>query len=642
MPKRKVDAVSTNEREWQGEVLSWLNAAAKPPITQVSQETGVSGRFPDLIFWASRATSTALALCELKGVETPARDAELIKTATEKCRNLHVGILVTWNMAEAIVWKVDTTSCSELWSYPPIEVSDTKKWHRHESALKDQANTLITDVAAYLREGRVPAHGIVDSTVFIDAIYTTAASLWPLYVELLKAKRIETIKWCTKQGIASDDGFETAARQVVYRYIAKILFYQILAKVRGDLDPVNLPLSLSPKSTQDKLEAHFAAARKIDYSVVFQSDFPDDVPISKEIAASLSRFANSFQSLDLPKMGADIIGRIFESLIPEDEKKRLGQYFTEPWLADLLVAGAIRSKEDFVLDPTCGTGAVLMRAYQYLKHLGTNQHGELLDRLWGNDVADFPTELAMINLFRMSPGDVANFPRVIKRDVFEFKEGTQIEMPPNKEGGGVSKITLSVPKFDAIVGNPPYVRYQSIGAGQRSPEKYKERLFSRFAELESTSDLFAFVFAHSASLLNPGGRIAFVTSNSWLDADYGTQLKKFLLSNFRILAIFESRCEPWFENARVNTVVTVVEKSPSLGTTKSAFLPTDLRGHEVPFVKLKRPLTQIINRPIGDPLRFDEYVRLYAEVEAAADGFEDSSMRVRKRSQQSLFDNLGV
>jgi len=185
-----------------------------------------------------------------------------------------------------------------------------------------------------------------------------------------------------------------------------------------------------------------------------------------------------------------------------------------------------------------------------------------------------------------------------------------------------------------------YVRYQTIGAGASNPNKYRENLFKQFGYLDSTSDLFAFVFAHSATLLKPGGRLAFVTSNSWLGSEYGLKLKRFFLQNFKIIAILESRCEPWFENARVNTVVTVLEKSPSFGTSESHFLHSDVTNHKAAFVKLRMPINELITNPLSDPTRFDKYLRLWAEIDQATDQSDDSTMRIRKRRQQSLFDDL--
>ncbi|HEV2560546.1 MAG TPA: N-6 DNA methylase [Rhizomicrobium sp.] len=554
--------ISTNEREWQGEVLDWFRSSLTTPFGDVTQEVGVEGQFPDIIFWRNRNTNAALVLCELKGVETSPRDPALISNALQKAGNLATSLLISWNMDEAVVWHIRSNEAVPLWTYDAIGVASSKTWRKHETQLRQLAERIVIDLAIYLRDGSLPAHAVVDSTVFIDAIYTTAADLIPLYRSVLTADRGNAIRWCIAQGIASDDGFETASRQIVYRLIGQILFYQTLSKVRGDLPLLELEAGTKAAVVRTKLQKAFELARKIDYLAVFKQDYPDLLTLDEDIAFQLTRFCNSFASLDLPRMGVDIIGRIFEALIPADEKKYLGQYFTEPWVSDLLVAAAIKSKEDIVLDPTCGTGAILLRAYAYLKHLGKSKHSDLLDALWGNDIADFPTELAMINLFRLAPADIINFPRVLRGDVFKLRSGTSVEMPPNREGGGVEKVTLRLPQFDVIVGNPPYVRYQSIGAGADDTEAYRAKLFAKFDVLDSTSDLLAFVFAHCGELLKNGGRLAFVTSNSWLDSEYGMKLKRFLLRQFKILAILESRCEPWFENAKVNTVVTVLEKSP--------------------------------------------------------------------------------
>ena len=68
------------------------------------------------------------------------------------------------------------------------------------------------------------------------------------------------------------------------------------------------------------------------------------------------------------------------------------------------------------------------------------------------------------------------------------------------------------------------------------------------------------MFFHVAKFLQNNGRMGFITSNSWLDVSYGFELQKFFLKKLKIIALLESRCEPWFEDAAVNTVVTILEK----------------------------------------------------------------------------------
>ena len=40
-----------------------------------------------------------------------------------------------------------------------------------------------------------------------------------------------------------------------------------------------------------------------------------------------------------------------------------------------------------------------------------------------------------------------------------------------------------------------------------------------------------------------------VTSNAWLDVNYGFALQRFFCDRFKIVAVLESRCEPWFTEA---------------------------------------------------------------------------------------------
>ena len=346
----------------------------------------------------------------------------------------------------------------------------------------------------------------------------------------MTASYTKMVRWCAKQTVRSDDGFATAARHAVYRIVGKLLFYQTLARVRADVNPIEIDESATPVELQSSLQGYFAAARKIDYQALFDEDVPDRLPFSDEIADGIKRFCKCFLPLDLPSMKLDVIGRIFESLIPADEKKSLGQYFTEPPLADLIATCAIRDKDDVVFDPTCGTGGILLRAYAFLKRLGNTKHSQLLNAVWGNDVADFPTELAMINIFRQDPTDTVNFPRIFKLDIFDMKAGMTLEVAPSTPGGGVTKVQITIPQFDAVIGNPPYLRRQDIGIGQQDGEAYKNRIWADFPTFDHLSDLYVFLFEKGAEFLKPGGRLCFVTGNTWLDCEYGLELQRYFLS----------------------------------------------------------------------------------------------------------------
>ena len=129
-----------------------------------------------------------------------------------------------------------------------------------------------------------------------------------------------------------------------------------------------------------------------------------------------------------------------------------------------------------------------------------------------------------------------------------------------------------------------------------------------------------------------------VTSNAWLDVGYGYGLQRFLLDHFKIVAILESRCEPWFLQAAVNTVVTIIERCSD---------PAARDGHPARFVKVKQSLAELIPWDLRlDGLnRWNGLDRLVRRIEAvwqASDDpiqpvvHEDDNFRIRAVRQGAL------
>jgi len=83
---------------------------------------------------------------------------------------------------------------------------------------------------------------------------------------------------------------------------------------------------------------------------------------------------------------------------------------------------------------------------------------------------------------------------------------------------------------------------------------------------------------YAASFLKEGGRLAFIVSDSWLDMDFGAELKSYLLRNFKIHALvsFDKRV---FADAQVKTVILLAERT--------AGGAGDTNTH---FIRIKRPV----------------------------------------------------
>ncbi len=112
--------------------------------------------------------------------------------------------------------------------------------------------------------------------------------------------------------------------------------------------------------------------------------------------------------------------------------------------------------------------------------------------------------------------------------------------------------------------------------------------------------------------------------------EYGFALQGWILEHFRILAIMESAAEPWFEDARVKTCITILQRCES---------ESERMANRVPFVRFKRPLAEIIGIPAGK----NEATR-HAAVEALRDrilatkaDYRDQDLRIIIKSQEELW-----
>jgi len=633
--------VKTTENEFRSQVVSWLyefihigtypfeDVSSDPSIRTEEGET----RFPDIQVWLKRLAQQSFCGLELKTPVTTVNDSELLENAAEKARARSADYFITWNMRDCVIWRTPPSGANvaaqdKVKSYRSIyqvNAPDDIWVEPNRIALKIRAKELLDDLATLYNEGHLyPVEP--DATFFVGRLNKAVEALSPYMQQALVDKvgsdsqfRDGLFDWATKQALptAAPSFYETVSHQIAYRLIARILFYQTLRRYRSDLPQMDIS-GLNSAAANQKLREFFEEARQIDWQAVFEEDFPDSVSLPDLAIEELAKLIQDLNRYNFSNMPQDIIGAVFEELIPYEERHRLGQYFTREDLVDFINAFCIRTREDYVLDPTCGTGTFLTRAYDKMKILGQREHRRLLAQLWGVDIAPFPAELATINLFRQNLSDYANFPRILPKDFFEIRVGQSFWFPPPKASldSSFNLIEQELPTFDAAVGNFPYIRQELINRRvphyKNSLEKIlKEEWLLDFPEaftiskeelaeykrtkkidyskvefrLSGQADIYAYLFFHTGRFIRDGGRMGFVTSNAWLDVAYGYELQRFLLNNFKIIAILESRCEPWFEDSAVNTIVTIVERCSN---------KEERDDHLAKFVKVKKKLSQLI------------------------------------------------
>lgn len=251
-----------------------------------------------------------------------------------------------------------------------------------------------------------------------------------------------------------------------------------------------------------------------------------------------------------------------------------------------------------ILDPACGSGSFLIGAYQYLLdwHLEYyNKKGKkdktlltpdgtlttgikkkiLLNNIFGVDLDAQAVEVTKLSLLlkcmegetqasiknqmamfheRVLPSLETNIKcgnsligtdiyseealnlfddKTDKRKINAFDWNGKDGFPDIMKSGG----------FNAVIGNPPYVRQETLGAEFKA---YAQQHYKTFA---GTADLYVYFFERSHQLLKKEGLFGVICSNKFMRSNYGRQLRDFLAIETEIIQIVDFGELAVFENA---------------------------------------------------------------------------------------------
>ena len=191
---------------------------------------------------------------------------------------------------------------------------------------------------------------------------------------------------------------------------------------------------------------------------------------------------------------------------PEQRKGR-GAFFTPPELADAMSFWAIRDRGDRVLEPSFGEGSFLISAGERLGELSASRSG-------ASQLCGFELHLDSLEAATRKLNDKGIKASLACADFMEQR--------PQR-------------LFDVVIGNPPYVRFQSLGSQRRS--RYRALAKSEGVELSGLSSLWAPFIIHAVQFLKKGGRAAFVLPAELLTVNYAAPVRSYLLDSFASISI---------------------------------------------------------------------------------------------------------
>ena len=110
--------------------------------------------------------------------------------------------------------------------------------------------------------------------------------------------------------------------------------------------------------------------------------------------------------------------------------------------------------------------------------------------------------------------------------------------------------------FDLVIGNPPYIQLQSNGG--KLGKLYEKSGYCSFVR---TADLYCLFYERGWQLLKCDGHLCFITSNKWMRAGYGANLREFFAKKTNPLLLIDFAGVKVFENATVDANILMYAKS---------------------------------------------------------------------------------
>ena len=653
-------------KDWMNDIIQRLGLKFEYADIEVKDP---EKKRADVILWEKRKKKPAL-LIEIWDARTDPW-GQALDSALSKAWKNNIPYFAVWNLTHFYCW--DTFAQGEIidrlwWPHSGV-VEVVCEAHTYDDAILRYSDSIKKYLENFLSEFEQIYYGFKAKPLLgIDErfIYWLRGAINALSIPILENIKMianedadfrkNLVKYFKEQGWSFrgvDEDFEKVARQYVYLLMNKILFYNVLRSIpryRRHLPKITIPVvGLTGSTLKERLDNYFKKAYEItgNYETILLTDFLDSITPSDEAANLLVDFINRFGEYDfseIVKGNYEILGNIFQKLIPEGERHKLGQYYTRSDVVDLIVGFCVRSSEDEVLDGACGAGTFLVRSYVRKKLMDPRKtHRELIKDLYGVDIAKFPAHLTIINLASKDLSEIENYPNVLHKDFFDVNPGGQYTLAEVRiETLSGEKKIIGIPTFfDAVVMNPPYTRQEEM---EDVLEEEKDKAYRRCIEdwkcmsrypaekepkLSKRASIYVYFFIHGGSFLKEGGRLGLITSNSWLDVDYGGDLQRFFLENFKIKAVIESKVEKWFEDADINTAITILERCSNR---------EERNRNVVKFVQLKKPLKEFIP-PVADEEERWGYVERFIQLIESKDGYyEDEKIRVFTKTQRELWE----
>jgi 16S rRNA G966 N2-methylase RsmD len=431
----------------------------------------------------------------------------------------------------------------------------TKKTRVSYDLVVEVARDSIREIAGYLRQS-LSQKPILDSAMAV-------VGRFDIYKNLLE----------DFSGVSEEEARLYIADITAYILINQLLFYHIISEKLGydklpDVDPLN-----PPKDFMDVLEHTLKKGREAYPHILGFNLFPV-LRGDLRIVYSIARVVSTLKALRPQHIREDLFGRLYHETIPPETRKNLGAFYTKPEAAKLLASLAIDRWDAKVLDPACGSGTLLVEAYQRKAALAPPMskeelHKRLIDDIWGIDVMHFAYHMTSMNLTAQNI-EVPLKPHVLSQDgiktMIESAQKTcRSSDPPQSDCSSLFQWIEFVRKgeeipkdFDVVIMNPPFTRRERI------PVK-KEELEKLVPEVKGKTGYWAYFIIAADKLLKENGTLAIVIPEEFFVGRGAQCVRDYIFNRYCPVYVIRSCVEIAFSESALYRDYLIVLKKAKAG-----------------------------------------------------------------------------
>ncbi|GGN04095.1 hypothetical protein GCM10011609_49130 [Lentzea pudingi] len=227
-----------------------------------------------------------------------------------------------------------------------------------------------------------------------------------------------------------------------------------------------------------------------------------------------------------------------------------GEVFTRRWVAEVMLdlVGYTADRELVglkLVEPACGAGAFLVPAVERLA-ASVVDRGRVLDdsarsAVQAFDVQDVHVErcraalIAVLRRFGVREAVARELAHHwVRRRDYLLSARANADLIEGQEEADV----------DVIVGNPPYIRFESV------EDEFRLQYRSRWPTMKGRADVYVGFYERALRSLKPdGGRLAFICSDRWMRNQYGGELRKLVARDYRVEAVWSMHDVNAFEKS---------------------------------------------------------------------------------------------